>query len=117
HVIERFESGRMILSVARFTPDHSALDSVDGRTNVEVSGKQGDFVGSVSYDYWQLRSGFKLNRHLTFAPFVFWNPVVPNHFGSVRSHWSASFGWEGIFAGAKSGKLGSYQPDNSIYSP
>ncbi|MEP7219113.1 MAG: hypothetical protein ABI876_09365 [Bacteroidota bacterium] len=117
HVWERFSNWKVIVSGEAIGPIHSEL-APTARVNIPFDTVV-DVNGSISLDYWQMRGGLKINAFSAISPFLFWNPQVGRDgFGTDSSRWSASIGWEGIFASDRDfSPTKNLQSDNSIFSP
>lgn len=115
-VYERYETGKIQVGGELLGPTKSQL-AQNLRGNIPVD-KGINLNGYVSVDLWQLRGGILINDfNGALAPFIFWNPIFGNSFGGDSSRWSASLGWENIFADDQDiDPKKNLQADNSVYS-
>lgn len=117
HLFERYSDWRILVGGSLYGPVNSQLDPSSARVNVPFD-TLFDADGHLSVEYWQIRAGVNITAFSAVAPFLYWNPIVSNGFGSDSSRWSASIGWEGIFAQDNDyDPLKTLQPDNSVFSP
>ncbi len=118
HLFESFQDLKILVGGGLDGPVNSKLDPTTARVNIQNS-LAAEVEGQVSIDYWQLRGGVRFYVPNNIAPFIFWNPIVGDKFGGPKSRWSASLGWEGMFATVPSDydPQAIMQADNSVYSP